>query len=339
MPLDRTRRRTFLKAVGLSATPLLLPVGRATAAPAEEIIDTHQHLWDPSRLELPWLESAPELLRRSYLAKDYAAASEGLPIRAIYMEVDVADSALDAEATEIRRLCAAGTTQTCAAIMGGRPDSDTFEKYLERHVEGGAIKGVRRVLHVPATPRGFCLEQAFQRGIRTLGTMGLTFDLCMRPTELEDAEKLAAACPETRLILDHCGNGDAKAFMRAPPAKPAHAAADWQRAIERLAKKPNVSCKISGVVESLPGGWTTEDLAPVVNHCLDAFGPDRVVFGSNWPVCLIGSSLHRWVAALADIVAGRPAADRAKLWASNARRIYRLTEVASRKLPAAAATP
>jgi L-fuconolactonase len=112
--------------------------------------------------------------------------------------------------------------------------------------------------------------------------------------------------------------------MKSPPGEPAHRAEDWQRAIERLALKRNVHCKISGVIESLPGGWTTEQISPVVNHCLDTFGPDRVVFGSNWPVCLLGGTLRNWVKALGEIVAARAPAERSKLWAENALRIYRL---------------
>jgi L-fuconolactonase len=240
------------------------------------------------------------------------------------MEVDVAEDNLDLEAEALRRLCASGSSQTFAAILGGRPASDRFEEYLKRHSEGGFLKGLRRVLHNPETPRGLCLERDFVHGIRALGKHGLTFDLCMRAGELSDAASLAAECPDTTLILDHCGNVDAKAFMKSPPSAPSHRAEDWQRAIERLALKRNVHCKISGVIESMPPGWTAEQIAPAVNHCLDAFGPDRVVFGSNWPVCLLGGPLKSWVKALGEIVSVRPQAERAKLWAENAKRIYRL---------------
>lgn len=320
-PRSKVSRRAFVQALGLAAVPL--PAALA-ADPVPEILDTHQHLWDVRKQHLPWLAGAPEILRRNYLPSDYQAATEGLSVRALYMEVDVAEGSLNEEAELVRRLCASGSSQTFAAILGGRPASERFEEYLKRHSEGGFLKGVRRVLHNPETPRGLCLEKEFVKGVRTLGKLGLNFDLCMRPNELGDAAALAAECPETTLVLDHCGNADAKAFMKAPPREPAHRAEDWQRAIERLALKRNVYCKISGVIESLPGGWTAEELSPVVNHCLDAFGPDRVVFGSNWPVCLLGGALRSWVKALGEIVSARPPAERTKLWSENARRIYRL---------------
>lgn len=315
-------RRSFLQATALAA----LPFREMRAAESfQEITDTHQHLWDTRKQSLPWLGGAPEILRRNYLPADYAAATEGLSVRALYMEVDVAEAELNEEAEAMRRLCASKSSQTFAAILGGRPASEHFEDYLKRHAEGGFFKGLRRVLHTPETPRGLCLEKDFVRGIRLLGKQGLSFDLCMRPGELNEAAALASECPDTTLVLDHCGNGDPKAFLKSPPSEPAHRAEDWQRAIDRLALQRNVHCKISGVIENLPGGWTVEQISPVVNHCLDAFGPDRVVFGSNWPVCLLGGSLRAWVRALSEIVASRPPAERIKLWSENARRIYRLS--------------
>ena len=300
--------------------------GAAPSTGAREIIDTHQHLWDLGQLKLPWLSGAPEILRRNYLPSDYAEATGGFPIRAVYMEVAVAEADLNAEAAIVREACAKPGSQTFAAILGGRPEAAGFLDYVNAHMDAGFLKGIRRVLHTDETPKGACLGADFVRGVRALGARGLSFDLCMRAGELADADKLAAECPETTLVLDHCGNGDAKAFMKNPPSAPAHDAAEWQRSIERLSKRSNVFCKISGVVESLPGGWAVENLAPIVNHCLDAFGPDRVVFGGNWPVCLIGGTLAQWVRALSEIVASRPEADRAKLWSENAKRIYRLTK-------------
>ncbi len=119
-------------------------------------------------------------------------------------------------------------------------------------------------------------------------------------------------------MLDHCGNADPKAFR--PPGR---AAEGWKRAIERLAKRPNLICKISGIVARVKKGeWGPEDLAPIVNHCLDAFGPDRVVFASDWPVCTRGASLKEWVTALRQIITSRPMADQRKLLHENAAAFY-----------------
>ncbi len=307
------------------------------AVPSPDIVDTHQHLWGysarpqfpllwgPRQLQPPWLDGAPQKLRRTFTAGDYADAMRGWAVRALYMEVDVAEEDLDREVEAIRKVCAGKNAQTLAGVMGGRPDSPLFGDYLRRHREWSGFKGVRRVLHSSQAPRGFCLGKDFLNGVRTLGQMGLIFDLCMRPGELGDAARLADECPDTTLVLDHCGNGDAKAFLKNPPAAPAHTAAEWQRSIESLARRQNVVCKISGVIESLPGGWSTDMLAPVVDHCLDAFGPERVVFGSNWPVCLLGGTADQWIQALTALLAKRPEAERRRLWSQNAARIYNLS--------------
>jgi L-fuconolactonase len=206
---------------------------------------------------------------------------------------------------------------TVAAVVGGRPSSPDFARYVGRLKSHPEVKGVRQVLHVDSTSRGYCLQNDFVKGVQQLGENGLSFDLCMRPGELLDGVQLAEQCPETRFIVDHCGNADPKAFAK-NATEPAHDPEAWRRAMEKLADRPNTICKISGIVARARQGWTSGDLAPIVNHCLDTFGPDRVVFGSDWPVCLLGATLQQWVEALAEIIAERPAGEGEKLWRENA---------------------
>jgi predicted TIM-barrel fold metal-dependent hydrolase len=134
-------------------------------------------------------------------------------------------------------------------------------------------------------------------------------------------------CPETRFIVDHCGNPDPKSFnpKLAPNAARDHAADQWKKDIEAFAQHDNVICKISGIIARLPSGGTAADLAPIVDHCLDTFGPDRVVFGSDWPVCLLGGTLQSWVEMLRQIVSSRTADEQRKLWSQNALRHYNLS--------------
>jgi L-fuconolactonase len=137
----------------------------------------------------------------------------------------------------------------------------------------------------------------------------------MRPGELSDADKLIAACPDTAFILDHCGNAPVGPTDRSK----------WKSDLARIARRKNVVCKVSGIVTAAPAGrWTIDDLAPVVNHVLEAFGPDRVMFGGDWPVCTLAATLEQWVGALRTIVSSRPAAERTKLFHDNAVRVYRL---------------
>ena len=292
------------------------------------IIDTHQHLWDLSRQKLPWLDKAPEVLRRSYVTSDYLEATKGLNVvKAIYMEVDVPPSDHVAEVKLITELCRSQDHPTAAAVIGGRPGAVTFGDYIRRMAKNPYVKGVRQVLH-GSTPTGFCLRETFVQSVRLLGELGLSYDLCLRPDELGDAVQLVGQCPDTQFIVDHCGNADPKAFLaaeRREGAPPSHDPEAWRRNMAALAERAHVVCKISGVVAQVPRPeWSPDDLAPVVNYCLDRFGVDRVVFGSDWPVCRVGAELAQWVRALKEIVRNRPLAEQRKLFHDNAGRIYRL---------------
>jgi L-fuconolactonase len=318
-------RRQFLQTASASA----LATSCSTLTPPDAlIIDTHQHLWDRRKLKLPWLDGAPEVLRHDFLTADYQQAFAGLHVKAVYMEVDVATSDHIKEADGIVAQCRAGDTPTIAATIGGRPSSPDFESYLVRYTGGGIVKGLRQVLHGASTPAGYCLGSDFIRGVRALGRHGLNFEITIRPTELHDAAKLIRECPDTRFVLDHCGNGDPKAFnpRLGSGLKRSCKADEWKRGIDAVAaSRSDVMCKISGIVAFVPPGeWHAEDLAPVVDHCLDSFGPDRVFFGGDWPVCLLGSPVRGWVDALRQIISSRPAAEQRKLWSGNALRFYDL---------------
>lgn len=314
-------RRNFL---AITAAAALSPSGVAAAAEKpERIIDTHQHLWDLQRIRLPWLEGAPDTLRHRYDLEEYREATKGLPIEAIYMEVDVADDQLD---REVAYVVAASKDRnpTRAAVIGGRPGTSAFVDYLARHRANKEIRGVRRVLHSDATPPGTCRTDAFLADMKRLGEIDWSFDFCMRPQELGDARHVASQCPNTRFMLDHCGNPDLTAWQKNRVDPPKHTVDAWRKSIDDLASLPNVHCKISGVIATLPKGAGAEYLAPAIDHCLDAFGPDRVVFGGDWPVCLLGGTFQQWYAMLTEIVADRPAEDRRKLWWKNAVGFYRL---------------
>jgi predicted TIM-barrel fold metal-dependent hydrolase len=323
MPLHR---REFLHQTAgcLAAGTLVARASANQGSPPMLIVDTHQHLWDLSKLKLPWLADAPEVLRHTFRNEEYRQATEGLNVKAVYMEVDVAAEQHVDEAEHVIGLCREGRHPTMAAVIGGRPASPQFGQYLQRFKGSPHVKGVRQVLHNPSAKPGTCLQDDFVRGVRLLGEQGLSFDLCMRPAELQDALRLTELCPDTRFIVDHCGNADPKAFRKSGDEKPTHDPEAWKSDMERLARRPNTICKISGIVARAPKGWQADDLAPIVNHCLDAFGPDRVVFGGDWPVCLLGSSLRGWIDALRHIVATRPAGDQHKLWSANAVRFYGL---------------
>ena len=194
--------------MGVASLTAAAPVPRAQGQDKLPIVDTHLHLWDLQRFNLPWIQKGSPLAR-SFVMKDWLTATAGLHVvKAVYMEVDVDPKQQNAEADYVTAICRQNKTPMGRyAVISGRPASADFEKYLNRFKGNAFIKGIRQVLHTPATPAGFCLGEAFVKGIRLLGERSLSFDLCLRPTDLRDGLKLAEALPNTQLILDHCGNG------------------------------------------------------------------------------------------------------------------------------------
>ena len=216
-------------------------------------------------------------------------------------------------------MCESGRSPTCAAVIGGNPAADGFAKYAGQYKGHKYVKGVRQVLHADSTPAGYCLKPEFLKGVQLLGELGLSFDLCVRPAELPDFAKLIDQCPGTRFILDHCGNAD----LKHTPAK----REQWKKDMAEIAKRKNLVGKVSGFVASAAerGKWTIDDLAPVINHTLEVFGPDRVMFGGDWPVVLLGANSYAdWANALRAVVKDRPEEQQKKLFHDNAVKFYRL---------------
>lgn len=308
-----------VSAASLGAAELLTPASAAETLPGVPIIDPHQHLWDLRRFRVPWLSGAPKL-NRSHVLTDYRKAADGLNIvKTLYMEVDVDPKQQAQEAEYVIALSRKPETRMAGAVISGRPAAPDFEAYITRFSSDPAIKGVRQILHPPDRPRGFALRPEFIRGVQLLGELGMCFDVCIRPEELSDAARLAEKCPKTAFVLDHCGNADLGWAADAPARK------QWKAGVTEVSKRPNVVCKISGIIRAAkPGSSKAKQLEPYVNHCLEAFGPERVMFASDWPVCNMGASLREWVTSLAWIVRSESAEDQRKLFHDNAQRFYRL---------------
>lgn len=334
----RMPRREFLRRVS-AGTVAVGAIGTESAFAIEEngeplpMIDTHQHLWDLTKLRPPWLKPGTKL-HRSFVMKDYLKATRGLNVvKAVYMEVAVAPEDKVAEAEYIIELCQRTDNPTVAAVIGGDPSLEGFRDYITRFKDSPYIKGVR---HIPRAAKGddfLYLRDRFLASVQLLGELGMSFDLCMPPQRFSEAIDVVDRCPDTRFILDHCGNADPKAFWNEarraenPTAgPPQHDPDQWRRGIAELAKCDRVVCKISGIVARAPKDtWDADDLAPIIHHCLDVFGPDRVMFASDWPVCTRVAEFREWVAALKQVVKERSEDERRKLFADNAARFYGLT--------------
>jgi len=278
------------------------------------MVDTHQHLWNLTQFHLPWLDGGGPLAQ-NHTPEDYRHETDGLNVvKTVYMEVDVEASQKAAEAEYVLGLCADPNNPMAGAVIGGSPAEAGFAEYMKRFAGNPFLKGVRQVLH-GGMPPGTCLQPEFQRSMHLLAALGLRFDLCLRSENLLDAATLAYECPHTKFILDHCGNADPRAADRS----------QWEHDIAEVAKQPNVVCKISGIIAgAVPGTWTADDLAPIVRHCAAVFGPDRIMFGSDWPVCTLTATYRQWVEALQTITADWSETDQHKLFHANAVEFYKL---------------
>ncbi|MDP6794985.1 MAG: amidohydrolase family protein [Verrucomicrobiota bacterium] len=290
------------------------------------IVDTHQHLWDLDRFKLAWLDEAPPVLKRSFHLSDYLAATKGMNIvKAVYLEVDVIPEQQKDEARFVTEISRDPNHPTVGGVISGRPEKDDFARFISPYRDNPYIKGLRRLMET--TPDGFCLQPRFIESVRLLGNLGKHFEITIQPTQLNDALKLVKGCSDTQFVIDHCGTADPKAFLpesQRGGADPMHQAKPWQEAMSRLADQPNTVCKISGIVAHATKDWSAAQLAPIVNHCLDRFGPERVMFGGDWPVCLLGARYDQWVNALKEVVSSRTESERRKLFYQNAMRTYQL---------------
>jgi predicted TIM-barrel fold metal-dependent hydrolase len=279
------------------------------------VIDTHQHLWDLRQFKLPWLTDY-ESLRRNYLIDDYWKAAQGTGIaKTIYMEVDVAPEQREAEVDYVVALAKEPKNRMAAAVVGGQPEAPEFARYVRRLKANGVVKGVRAAVRSRGSEANFELDRDFVAGVRLLGENGLSFDINVPPDQLARGAALVDAAPDTRYVLDHCGN-----------VAPYAAAAEfesWRRGIAEVAKRKQVVCKVSGFITNSPGKKpTSEQIAAVVNHVYACFGPDRLMFAGDWPVCTLAMSLADWVAAVRQVVADKPAAEQTKLFHDNAAKFY-----------------
>ena len=277
------------------------------------IVDTHLHLIYPSRLSYPWLAGfAP--LNREFSYETYALEARRCGVTdALHMEVDVAESDIEPESRHVAKLAAEPGSLLRGAISACRPEDAAFPAFLERQRADRIVKGFRRVLHV--VPDDLSEGALFRENLRRLEGTGLPFDLCVRADRIGKAIALADLAPHVQFVLDHCGVPDVKGRAEHP----------WRADIAEIARRPNVAVKISGVVAYADAAtWTLEDIKPFVEHAIESFGWDRVVWGSDWPVCTLGASLSTWLAAIQALTRGASVDERDRLFARNARRIWRL---------------
>jgi predicted TIM-barrel fold metal-dependent hydrolase len=278
-----------------------------------QIIDTHQHLWDPDLFRYSWLQSVPSL-NRAFRMPDYLEATKGLNVvKSVHLEADVDEPFMLDETRYLLALAEQLDNPLAGIVACGRPEKENFRPYLDQIAGHPKLKGIRRVLHTQPDDVG--QGRSFIQNIHSLEDYGLSFDLCVLARQLPIAINLASMCPGVTFILDHCGVPQVKERILDP----------WRSHLAEIAKLRNVYCKVSGLVAYAdPERWKEDDLRPYVEHVIACFGWERVLFGSDWPVCTLSASYNRWVEALHSLTRNAGAAHQRRLFYDNAVRVYRL---------------
>ncbi len=281
-------------------------------------VDAHFHLFRIA--DLPSQGLATNIADgHDVLWADYAAAVRAQPLRAaIAVEVDLGPGAADSEVAFIEGIAAANPQLRAFVAWAPieRPDLPQQLNRLKRH---DIVHGVRRVTQNEADPM-FCARPSFVAGVQAVAAAGYVCDVCVRHTQLEGVIALAGACPEAVIVVDHLGKPDIAGQTLDP----------WRAHMATLAEFPNVYCKFSVVVQGREDDrWTQELVAPFATHLLQEFGPDRLIFASNWPVMTAVTAYDVWYRDALALTATLRAEDRTKIFASNAARIYRIGDAVS----------
>lgn len=276
------------------------------------LIDTHQHLVFPDRFDYGWAAGVPALSGRAFGLAEYRALSEGAGVAGtIFMEVDVAGD-FRAEARHVAGLAREPGSGLLGIVASCRPEEDEgFEEWLDEAAALGVV-GFRRILH--EVPDDVSQGATFRANLRRIGARGLPFDMVFLARQLPIALELARACPEVTFVLDHCGVPDIAGEKFEP----------WQADLAALAREPNVIAKISGVFAyCAPGSVSLEAVRPYVEHVIGAFGAERCLWGSDWPVVNIrGGSLPDWLTATRAILDDLSADEAAAIAHRTAERVY-----------------
>jgi L-fuconolactonase len=273
-------------------------------------IDAHHHLWRYSPEEYGWIDDSMTMLRRDFLPRDLSAE----------MRSAFVDGAITVQARQTLEetrwlLDLADQNDEIRGVVGWAPIADEkFPEVLEGFSTRPRLKGLRHV--VQAEPdEDFLLRKDFNRGIRALRDTGLVYDILIYERHLPQTIQFVDRHPEQAFVLDHI----AKPRIREGVLEP------WKTQIRELAQRENVSCKLSGIVtEADWKQWNLESLRPYLNTVMEAFGPQRILAGSDWPVCLVACGYAQWFGLLEQYLPGFSQAERDAIFGGNAERIYRL---------------
>jgi L-fuconolactonase len=276
------------------------------------VIDAHHHFWNYNPGEYGWISDEMSGLRRNYAAEDLKTEIARAGVDGV---VSVQARQLLAETRWLLQL--SDTNDFIRGVVGWVPlVGRNVASYLERFSKNKKCRAVRHVVQ-DEPDEDFILRDDFNRGVAELKRFGLRYDLLIFERHLPQAIQFVDRHPQQVFVLDHI----AKPRIRDGILEP------WRRNLRELARRPNVYCKLSGVVtETDWKTWTPEIIRPYVDAALDAFGPQRLMFGSDWPVCLVACSYKRWVDVIRDFASDLSPAEQARILGGTAVEAYNLEE-------------
>ena len=272
-------------------------------------LDSHQHFWKYSPQQHNWIDDSMVSLKRDFLPNDLEPHLIENKIEAcVVVQADQSEK-------ETEFLLELATQYEFIKGVVGWVDlrAKNVEERLQFYSQNQNFKGVRHI--VQSEKQDFLLDPAFQNGIGKLGNLNLTYDLLIYSHQIEAAIKLVSQFPNQKFVLDHLAKPNIKNGKIDP----------WKNQIQRMAQFSNVSCKISGMVtEADHTQWKPSDFIPYLDIVFDAFGENRILFGSDWPVCLLAASYQEVYQLITDYTANFSLEQRDKLFGANAERFYNI---------------
>jgi L-fuconolactonase len=272
------------------------------------MLDAHVHLWDLAVRDQAWIPAASPL-RRSFGLGDLRSALAGTPVDGVILVQAINDAGETADLIS----CARDADVVRGVVGWADLRSPGFAAALSELASTGWLLGLRHQALAETDPAGWLRSPGVRRGLVTLESAGLPFDLMIRPAHVPAALQTVREHPSLQFVLDHLG-------------KPPIASGDlgpWAAGIRSLAAEPNVACKLSGLQTIASPGWTYAELAPYIDVALEAFGPDRLIFGSDWPVSTQAASYRGVCEVARTACSGLSDPERSAVLAGNARAMYR----------------
>lgn len=276
-------------------------------------VDAHHHFWDPARATYPFLTDDLAAIRRRFGPED---------LRPLLQRTGIERTVLVQARGDLDETRALLATAAETAFIGGvvgwadLADAGLADTIAELRAlpGGGKLVAIRHQVHDEPDPDWLARPEV-RRGIATVGAAGLAYDLLVRPRELPAALAAVRALPNARFVIDHL----------AKPAIASGALEPWAERLRPFGALPNAWCKVSGMVtEADWAAWRPDDLVPYVRHAIETFGPDRLMFGSDWPVCLLAASYEQVVESTRLALAGLSSGEMALVFGETATTVYGL---------------